>query len=226
MLLDSEPIVDFSYLIIRSKDLIMACKSHMICSSIIFLTSSITILSYSLCSRQRGLFAVHWIPGKFFALYLIFPLPGILFQLSIIHDFFSHLRFLPQFSAVAVMSNSLQPHWLQHTRPPCPTRTLRACSNSCPSSHWCHPTTLSSVTHFSSCLPSFSASGSFQRSQFFTSGGQSMGASVSALVLPMNIQNWFLWGLTGLISLKSKGHSRVFQHCSSKASVLQHWASL
>ena len=101
MLLDSEPIVDFSYLIIRSKDLIMACKSLMICSSIVFLTSSLTILSCSLCSRQRGLFAVHWIPGKFFALYLIFPLPGILFQLSIIHDFFSHLRFLPQFSSVA-----------------------------------------------------------------------------------------------------------------------------
>ena len=101
MLLDSEPIVDFSYIIIRSKDLIMACKSRVIWSPVIFLTSSPTILSCSLCSRQNGLFAVHWLPGKLFALYLIFPLPGLLFQLSIIHDFLSHFCFLPQFSSVS-----------------------------------------------------------------------------------------------------------------------------
>ena len=100
MLLDSEPIVCFSYIIIRSKDLIMACKSRVIWSPIIFLTSSPTILSCSFCSRQNGLFAVHWIPGKLCALYLIFPLPGLLFQLSIIHDFFSHFCFLPRFSSV------------------------------------------------------------------------------------------------------------------------------
>ena len=100
MLLDSEPIVYFSYIIIRSKDLIMACKSRVIWSPIIFLTSSPTILSCSFCSRQNGLFAVHWIPGKLCALYLIFPLPGLLFQLSIIHDFFSHFCFLPRFSSV------------------------------------------------------------------------------------------------------------------------------
>ena len=84
-----------------------------------------------------------------------------------------------------------------------------ACSNSCSSSQWCHPTISSSVTLFSSCLQSFSASGSFPMSQLFTSGGQSIGASVSISVLPGNIQGWFSLGLTGLISLLSKGFSRV-----------------
>ena len=83
------------------------------------------------------------------------------------------------------------------------------CSNSCPLSQWCHPTISSSVTLFSSCLQSFSASGSFPMSQLFTSGGQSIGASVSISVLPGNIQGWFSLGLTGLISLLSKGFSRV-----------------
>ena len=96
-------------------------------------------------------------------------------------------------------------------RLPCPSLSPRACSNSCPLSRWCHPTISSSVVPFSSCLQSFPASGSFQMSQF-TSGGQSIGASSSASVLPMNIQDWFPLGLTGLISLQSKGLSRVFSH--------------
>ena len=116
-----------------------------------------------------------------------------------------------QFSC-SVMSDSLQPHGLQHARLPCPSPTPRACSNSCPSSRWCHLTTLSSVVPFSSCLQSFPASGSFPRSQFFTSGGQSIAVSVSASVLPMNIQDWFPLGLTGWISLQSKGLSRVFSN--------------
>ena len=96
-------------------------------------------------------------------------------------------------------------NWLQHARLPCPSPTPRACSNSCPSSWWCHPTISSSVDPFSSCLQSFPASGSFQMSQFFTAGGQSIGASASASILPMNIQDWFPLGWTGWITLQSKG---------------------
>ena len=110
------------------------------------------------------------------------------------------------------MSDSLQLHGLQHTRPPCLSPTPGACSNSCPSSQWCHPAISSSVVPFSSCPQSFPASGSFPMRQFFTSGGQRIGASVSASVLPMNIQNWFPLGWTGWISLLSKGLSRVFSN--------------
>ena len=108
------------------------------------------------------------------------------------------------------MSNSLQPHGLQHTRPPCPSPTPGACSNSCPLSRWCHPAISCSVVPFSSCLQSFPALGSFSVSQFFTSGGQRLGVSASASVLPMNIPDWFSLEWTGLISLLSKGLSRVF----------------
>ena len=106
----------------------------------------------------------------------------------------------------SVMSDSLWPHGLQLARLPFPSPS-RACSNSCPLSPWCYPTISSSVIPFS-CFQSFPALGSFPMSQFFASGGQSIGASASAL--PMNIQDWFLVGLTGLISLLSKGLSRVF----------------
>ena len=116
-----------------------------------------------------------------------------------------------QFS-YSVMSDSLQPHGLQHAKPPCPSPTPRVYSNSCPLSWWCHPTISSSVIPFSFHLLSFPASGSFPVSQFFTSGGQSIGVSAATSVLPMNIQNWFLLGWTGLISLLSKGLSRVFSN--------------
>ena len=102
------------------------------------------------------------------------------------------------------MTDSLWSHGLQHTRPPCPSPTPRACSNSCPLNQWCHPTISSSVTPVSSCLQSFPASESFPMCQFFSSGGQSIGVSASASVLPMNIQDWFPLGWTGLISLQSK----------------------
>ena len=121
------------------------------------------------------------------------------------------------------MSDSLQPHGLQHARLPCPSPTPGACSNSCPLSHWCHPTISSSIAPFCFCLQSFPASGSFLVSQFFTSGGQSIGASASASVLPMNIHGWFPLGWTGWILLLSKGLSRVFQYHHSKASIL--WCS-
>ena len=113
-----------------------------------------------------------------------------------------------QFSC-SVMSNSLQPHGVQHTRLPCLSPTTGAYSNSCPSCRWCHPTTSSSVIPFF-CLQSFPASQSFPKSWFFTSGSQRIGASASLSALPMNIQGWFPLGLTGLISLLSKGLSRVF----------------
>ena len=112
----------------------------------------------------------------------------------------------------SVVSNSLQPHGLQHARLPCPSPTPGAYSNSCPSSWWYHPTISSSVVPFSSCLQSFPASGSFQMSQFFMSGGQSIGVSASASVLPMNIQGWFPLRWIGWISLQSKGVSRVFSN--------------
>ena len=115
---------------------------------------------------------------------------------------------LVQFSHT-VVCESLQPNGLQDTRLPCPPSTPGACSNSCPLSRCCHPTTSSSVVSFSSHPQSFPGSGSFQMSQFFTSGGQSIGVLASASVLPMNIQDWFPLGWTGWISLQSKGLSRV-----------------
>ena len=110
------------------------------------------------------------------------------------------------------VSDSLQPHGMQHTRLPCPSASPGACSNSCQLSWWCHPTISSSVVSFSSCLQSFPASGSFPMSRFFTSDGQSIGVSASASVLPMNIQDYFPLGWTGVISLQSKGLSRVFSN--------------
>ena len=124
------------------------------------------------------------------------------------HDRFGYAF---QFSH-SVVSDSLWPHGLQHARLPCISPTPGACSNSCPLSQWCHPTTSSSVSPFSANLKSFPASGSFQMSQFFASGDQSIGVSVSASVLPMNIQYWFPLGWTGWISLQSKGLSRVFSN--------------
>ena len=128
-----------------------------------------------------------------------------------------HMVGSDQFSR-SVMSDALQPYGLQHARLPRPSPIPRACSNSCPSSWWRHPTILSSIIPFSFCLQSFPASGSFPVSQFFTSGGQSIGVSASASVLPMNIQDWFPLGCTGWISLQSKGLSRVF----SKTTVQRH----
>ena len=112
----------------------------------------------------------------------------------------------------SVMSNPLQPHGLQHTRLPSSSLSPGACSNSCPSSQWCHPTISSSVIPFSSCLQSFPASGSFLISQLFTASSRSIGVSASIPILPMNIQDWFPLGLTGLISLQSKGLSRIFSN--------------
>ena len=112
----------------------------------------------------------------------------------------------------SVVSNSLRPHGLPHARPPCPSPTPGVYSNSCPLRQWCHPTISSSVVPFSPHLQSFPESGSFQMSQLFASGGQTIGISASASVLPMNIQDWSPLGWTGWISLQSKGLSRVFSN--------------
>ena len=124
--------------------------------------------------------------------------------------------FLPRNSSVqfslSLVSDSLRPHGLQHTRLLCPSPTPGVYSNSCPLSWWCHPTISSSVVPSSSHLQSFPASGSSQMSQFFTSDGQSIGVSASASLLPMNIQDWFPLGQIGWISLLSKGLSRVFSN--------------
>ena len=117
-----------------------------------------------------------------------------------------------QFSSVAQSCPTLRPHRLQHARPPCPSPTPGVYSNSCPLSWWCHPTISSSVIPFSSRLQSSPASGSFPMSQLFTSGGQSIGVSASASVLPMNTQDRSPLGWTGWTSLQSKGLSRVFSN--------------
>ena len=120
----------------------------------------------------------------------------------------------------SVESNSLQPHGLHHTSLPCPLSTHGACSNSCPSSRWCHPIISSFVIPFSSCLQSFPASGSFLRSEFFASGGQSI--EVSALVLPMNIQDWFLAGRK--LEIWTLHHKQLTSAYNLNESGRGHWA--
>ena len=132
--------------------------------------------------------------------------------------FWNSLAFsmIQHFSSVqvshSVLSNSLRPHESQHTRPPYPSPTPRVHSNSCPSSRWCHPVISSSIVPFSSCPQYLPASESFPKSQLFAWGGQSVGVSALASVLPMNTQDWSPLGCTGWISLQSKGLSRVFSN--------------
>ena len=150
---------------------------------------------------------------------------------------YNHSLLTPDFSffisvqfSRSVVSDSLWPDGLQHARPPCPSPPPGVYSNSCPLSWWCHPTISSSVILFSSHLQCFPASGSFQMSQFLALGGQSIGVSASASVLPKNIQDWFPWGLMSFISLQSKGLSRVFsnttvQKCQFFGTQLSLWSN-
>ena len=126
--------------------------------------------------------------------------------------YITHWVVLLLYFSCQVMSDSLQPHGLQHARPPCSSLSPRVCPSSRPLNWWCHPTISSSVALISSCPQSFPASGSFSMSQFFASGGQGIrdSTSASASVLPMSIQGWFPLRSTGLISLLSEGLSRVF----------------
>ena len=132
-----------------------------------------------------------------------------------VNNFTDYSTFLLPYSvqsSSSVMSDSLWTHGLQHARLPYPSPAPRACSDSCHSSQWCHPTISSSVIPFSSCLQYFPSSGSFPVSRFFTSGGQNIGISASASVLPVNMQDWFPLGWTSWLSLQSKGLSRVFSN--------------
>ena len=131
--------------------------------------------------------------------------------------FFTYLGYASVQFSRSVMSNFLRPQGLQHATLPCSSPTPGACSNSCPSSWWCHPNILSSVIPFFSCLQSCPASGSLPTSRFFTSGGQNIEASASASVLPMNIQDWFPLGWIGWISLLSMWLSRVFSNTTVQA---------
>ena len=145
------------------------------------------------------------------ALLLTHPSSLLYLGLHFLFSFYNTHHLLLLFSC-SVESDSLWPRGLQHTGLPCPSPTPRVCSNSCLLSQWCHPTISSSLVPFSSRLQSFLASGSFLMRWLFTSGGQSIGASASTSGLPMNIQGWFPLGWTGLISLQSKGLSRVFSN--------------
>ena len=139
-------------------------------------------------------------------------------QYYLLFEYFSSV----QFSSVTLSCQTLCDP-MNRSTPGLPALTPWVHPNPCPLSWWCHPTILSYVVPFSSCLPSFPASGSFQMSQLFASGGQSIGVSASTSVLPKHIQDWFPLGWTGLISLQSKGLSRVFSNTSSKTSIL--WCS-
>ena len=123
----------------------------------------------------------------------------------------SHFMSSVQFSC-SVMCDCFRPHESQHTRPPCPSPTPGVYRNTCPLSQWCHPAISSTVIPFSSCPQSLPASGSFPMSQLFAWGGQSIGVSASASVLPMNTQGWSPLEWTGWISLQSRGLSRVFSN--------------
>ena len=129
-----------------------------------------------------------------------------------VHDYWKDHQFSSVHFSRSVVSDSLQPHESQHARLPCLSPSPGVCSNSRPLSQWSHPTTSFSFNPFFSCPQSFPTLGSFLMSWLFASGGQSIGASASALVLPVNIQDWFPLGFTGLICLQSKGLSRVFSN--------------
>ena len=157
--------------------------------------------NFLLCYPNSGT-SVSW---KWFPLYSFFlmqHLKGKVEQKGFYSVQFSH----------SVVSDSLWPHGLQHTRPPCPSLSPGTYSNSCLSSWWCHPTVSSSVIPSSFYLQSFPTSASSPKSRFFAAGGQSIGVSASASVPSMNIQDWFLLGLAGLISLQPKGLSRVLSN--------------
>ena len=157
---------------------------------------TISLISFSICTRP---------PHK----QIVNEQKYLLIQLSqLLNEFSQHC--FTDIMAETYMSDYLWPYWLQHTRPPCPSPTHRVYSNSCPLTRWCHPNISSSVVPFSSCPQSFPASASFQMSQLFASGGQSIGALASTSVLPMNTQDWSPLGLTGRICLQSNGLSRVF----------------
>ena len=181
-------------------------------NSMLLIHMHICILHLRIVFLSGNLWSLHWVqlPRKV-SLIPFSPNRINYFSVLFLCLVFIAISASVQFSHSDV-SNSLWPHGLQHTRLPCPSPTPGACSNSCPSSQWCHPTISSSVIPFSSCPQSFPASGSFQMSQLFPSGGQSTGVSALTAVLPVNNQGWFPLRWTGWISLQSKGLSRLFSN--------------
>ena len=177
------------------------CLSRFNCPDMLLLLFSSSVMSNSLwppwtAARQASLsFTVSW---------------SLLKLMSPLSRWCPHMR--TAFSSVAQMCPTLRPHELQHSRPPCPSPTPRVHSNSCPLSRWCHPAISSSGVPFSSCPQSLPASESYPMSQLFAWGGQSIGVSALASVLPMNTQDWSPLRWTGWISLLSKGFSRVFSN--------------
>ena len=165
---------------------------------------------------MEKIFCIYWDDYKIFIFHFVKVVYHIVWFANLETSFHpwnkSHLIMVSVHFSHSVMSNSLRPHEPQHARPPCPSSTSRVYPNPCPLSQWYHPTISSSVVPFSSCPQSFPASGSFQISQFFASGGQSIGVSALASVLPMNTQDWSPSEWTGWISLQSKGLSRVFSN--------------
>ena len=157
-----------------------------------------------------------WLGHLLMDIFLLWPSSHNIHVYQIILNFYNAVCQLLWFSH-SVMSDSLRPHGLQHARLPCPSLSPTDCSNSCPLSQWCHPTISSSVVPFSSCPQSFSTSGSFPMTQFFSSGGQSIGAYVSKSVLPMTIQKWFPLGWTDWISLQPKRFWRIFSSTRIKS---------
>ena len=174
-----------------------------------FVFQSLFSWSFSIAMSSSSLILFFTMPNPLLILPNVFFISGII---VLIFRSYIWVIFILLFSS-SVVSNSLRVglHGLQHTRLPYPSWSFAACSNSCPSSQWCHPIISSSIVHFS-CLQSFPASGSFLMSQLFASGDQSIRASASASVLPVNTQDWFPFGLTGLISLLYKGLSRFFSN--------------
>jgi len=185
----------------------LGCSHHLGCCLSNFCWSSYSHPVISTISNSTS--SMKWIPqanvtcSHFSSHRTPHSLPFIIILLVLVLSIISlaFLLYAVQFSH-SVVSDSLWPHELQHTKPPCPSPSPGVYPNSC---QWCCPTISSSVIPFSSCLQSFPASGSFQISQLFASGGQSIGASASTSVLPMNIQDWSPLGWTGWISLQSKG---------------------
>ena len=181
-------------------------------TGILLLFSQIPVLS-PVTGSMREAFRVLWLCCILIWVLIVLEWDSLCKNWSSVFTIYT-VCFITLFSSVQSLScfRLLWPHGLQHARLPCPSPTPRVYSNSCPLSQWCHPTSLSSVIPFSSHLQSFPASGSFQMSQLFISGGRSIGVSASTSVLPMNIQDWFPLGWTGWISLESQRLSRVFSN--------------
>ena len=223
-------LIPYSYLTFRPSLCPLRTTSLFCLSVSLFLFCYIHLFASFLDSTYKWYHTIFvFLHQTYFTKHNTLPGPSMLLKMEEFYSLlwlgrvFPHIYLYILFYSCSVLSDSLRPHGPQHTRLLCPPLSPRVCSSSCPLSQQCYQAILSSAATFSFCLQSFPALGSFPMSQFFISDGQSIEASASASVLPMNIQGWFPLELTGLISLLSKGLSRVLQHHNSKAPVL--WCS-